>query len=152
MRIDDQRIADALREVARPAVQERLAVGKGEGAEIIRGAVGAIVAALELDAGAHGVDAAHVVQIRRQLDVLLVDAAGDLRAAARDAVEHADGLRFELRRGFAAIQAQLQARVQEHVRADRPGLLHPQLVAAVLVRIGALGEIESADAEVAARR
>ena len=152
MRIDDQRIADALREVAGPAVQERLAVGKGEGAEIVRGAVGAVVAAFELDAGAHGVDAAHVVQVRRQLDVLLVDAAGDLRAAARDAVEHADGLRFELRRGFAAIQAQLQAGVQEHVRPDRPRLLHPHLVAAVLVRIRALGEVESADAEIAARR
>ncbi len=133
--------------------RKSLAVRKDESAEIVRGAVGAIVAALELDAGAHRVHAAHVIQVRRQLDVLLVDAAGDLRAAARDAVEHADRLRFEHATSTRCDSSRSCSRVFRNMFVPiGPVSCMRTWLPLRLVRIGALGEIESADAEIAARR
>src|SRR5687768_17874120 len=115
----DQRIADAAGVVARASELEVLAAREDVGAEVVAGVIRAVVPALNGDTGSYRVHAAHVVQVRRQLEVLLCAAALHLRAAAGKSIEHADRRRFELRPRRRTVQTQLHARIQERVTANR---------------------------------
>ena len=137
--IVDVRVADP------PVVRPRRAGVKGGEAleriraEIIGRVVRPVRPAVELDARSQRVNAANVVEIRREVERPRVASAGHLRAAARERFDHAHGRRLDdgARRRVGPLER--QARVREEPAAQRPGLLNPEKVKVFLVGIGVLG-------------
>ncbi len=142
------RIANAARVAARPAGRIGLETFKGVGAEIVRAVVRFPLRHIDLRAGAEGVIAADVIEVRTQHQRLRMLSAGQLRAAAGEGVEHADGLLLDGRRGDGVIPRILAARAKESATAQRTDLLQADRPVGAVARVGALFLIPLADAEV----
>ena len=99
--------------------------------------------------GAHRLDAAHVVEVRLQVERRRVPAAA--RPARRRVVHDvgdADGRRLDDDEDVDVLRADLQRVLVKNRRPSGPGLLDPQDGERVVGRIGALDLIVAADAEV----
>src|SRR6185436_19480389 len=95
---------------------------EGVRAEIIAAAVAAVYAAFDERAHAERMTPSRVVDVRGIFDVGAAPAAGLLRAARRECVEHADGWRLEARQVVVAPSADLQSRFRVPEPRKRPAL------------------------------
>src|SRR5438552_5524153 len=93
--IRDVRIADAANVAARRAGDEVVEALERIGAEIVRRLVRAQAQGVELHAGANRVLAAHVIEVRRDGRRRRAPRAGQLLAARRKGIEHANRGRLQ---------------------------------------------------------
>ena len=106
---------------------------------------------VDLESGAHGMPAAHVVEVGCQQDGREAPLSGHLSAAGRDGVEDLDGGGFERRFLIVVRPGHAEPVVDEEPAAEWPRFLQPQRADAVRRRVGALRLIERADAEIVCR-
>ena len=142
----DVRVSDAARVAQRAARLERLQAFERVGAQVVGEVVGRHPGRIGHDPHAHGVDAAHVVQVRCQVHAARAASAGHLLPATRERVVDADRLSLHGRRGHRIVPADEEACVHEEPAAQRAGFLETELVVPVLGSEGALHEVVGADA------
>ena len=148
----DVRIADPPRVAARPPGLERGQALERVGAEIVRRVVRVERSGVEPHAAADRVDAAHVIEIRREVDRPGAAAAGDLRAAAGERVVDPDGHAVDRRARRRVAPRILEPRVDEGAAAERSDFLNPERVVVLVAVVGAIDLVVAADAEVVLRR
>ena len=133
VRVPDVRIADTLREAARPTGGKGLGALEIVRAQIVRLRVRGIARAGELEAGAKGVPAAHVVQVRVEAELRVRRAAAPLGAAAIQILGHDERELLHGARGPRVCCVHVKAVVEHHASADRSRV--PRLDVP-LVRVG----------------
>src|SRR4029077_3895398 len=105
-------------------------------------------AAIELETRPHGMNAAHVVQVRLEVERPAVAAATDLLTTERELTDDPDRRPLEDRARAAVGPAERGPRVDEEAAAQRAGLLDAQRIPMILGGVAALLGVVTADAEV----
>ena len=103
------------------------------------------------ESGAYGVQTAHVVHVRRQLEQPRMPPARHLRAAAGERAVDDHGPRRGRGHGVRVQPLQLQPGVRERAAPEGADHLGAQLVVLRLGRIRPLDEVRAADAEIPLR-
>ena len=151
LRDRDARIANVARERRRLAERARVEAGEREGAGRVPQLARSIAAGLELQPRAYGVSAGRDVEVVVQLEEIEAAASRNLGAAAVERVQDEHGRRRAQRREREVVGAPLHAQIVEERLAHRAGERSAEHVLVARLAVGALGQIEIADAEIVRR-